>query len=98
MREPLAILLVGRAGAMKTVFRKPSIGYGIFQSSALVVYRPGAAIRRSLAEFSAAIAACESEPRTAGTGHRSIECFYLEIVTVPGGSSSNLHQYLLRPS
>ena len=69
MREPLAIIFVGRAGAMKTVFREPAIGYGFFECGALIVYRPGAAINRSLAELSAAIAACESEPRAAGAGH-----------------------------
>ena len=60
MREPLTIVLIGRACAMKTVFREPAIGYGIFERGTLVVYRPGAAINRGLAEFSAAIAACES--------------------------------------
>ena len=69
MREPLAIIFVGRAGAMKTVFREPAIGYRIFERGALVVYRPRAAINRGLAEFSAAITTCESEPRAAGAGH-----------------------------
>ena len=69
MREPLAIIVVGRAGAMKTVFREPSIGYGVFERGAVIVYRPGAAINGSLTELSAAIAACKSEPRAAGAGH-----------------------------
>jgi hypothetical protein len=68
MREPLAIIFVGCTGAMKTVFREPSIGYGVLERGALVVYRPSAAINRGLAEFSAAIAACKSEPRAAGAG------------------------------
>ncbi len=69
MREPLAIVLIGRAGTMKTVFREPSIGYGVLERGTLVVYRPGATINRGLAEFSAAIAAGKSEPRAAGAGH-----------------------------
>ena len=68
MRQPLAIIFVGRAGAMKTVFREPSIGHRIFERGALIVYRPSAAVNGGLAEFSAAIAACESEPRAAGAG------------------------------
>jgi hypothetical protein len=68
MREPFAIIVVGSAGAMKTVFREPSIGHGVLERGALVVYRPGAAINGSLTEFSAAIAAGKSEPRTAGAG------------------------------
>ena len=69
MREPLAIIFVGRASAMKTVFGEPSIGHRVFERGALVVYRPGATINRGLAEFSAAIAARKSEPRAAGAGH-----------------------------
>ena len=98
MRETLAIIVVGRAGAMKTVFRKPSMGYGVFEGGALVVYRPRSAIKGGLVELSAAIPAGKSEARAAGAGHRSIECLYLEIVTVPSGSSGDLHHDLLGPS
>jgi len=69
MREPLAIIVVGSAGTTKTIFREPSIGYGVLKRRALVVYRPGTAINGGLAKLSAAIAACKSEPRTAGAGH-----------------------------
>jgi hypothetical protein len=54
---------------MKTVFREPSIGYGVLERGALVVYRPGAAINGGLAELPAAIAARKSEPRATGAGH-----------------------------
>jgi len=69
MREPPAIVFIGRAGTMKTVFREPSIGYGVLERGALVVYRPGAAINGGLAELPAAIAAGKSEPRATGAGH-----------------------------